>query len=100
RGNRRGDGAPAEHGEIPSVSGAEETAGVVVRVPGRRCGSVRCEEALEWIQRELDGDLAPEEEVLLRRHLSTCIQCAAEADRFRRLSEGLSRLPRVTPPHS
>lgn len=61
---------------------------------------MRCEEALEWIQRELDGDLAPEEEVLLRRHLSTCIQCAAEADRFRRLSEGLSRLPRVTPPHS
>lgn len=61
---------------------------------------MRCEEALELIQRGLDGDLASEEEALLRRHLSTCIKCAAEADRLKRLSDDLSRLPRVTPPHS
>lgn len=61
---------------------------------------MRCEEALEWIQRELDGDLTPEEKALLRRHLSTCTECASEANRLKRLSDGLSRLPRVTPPHS
>ena len=61
---------------------------------------MRCEEALEWIQRELDGDLTSEEKLLLRRHLSTCSGCAAEAERLKRLSDGLSRLPRVTPPHS
>lgn len=61
---------------------------------------MRCEEALEWIQRESDGDLTSEEKALLRRHLSTCTECAAEAERLKRLSDGLSRLPRVTPPHS
>jgi len=61
---------------------------------------VKCEEALEWIQRELDGDLTPEEQSSLRRHLSICTGCAAEAERFKRLSDDLSRLPRVTPPHS
>lgn len=61
---------------------------------------MKCEVALEWIQRELDKELTSEEKALLRRHLSTCTACAAEAERLRRLSDRLARLPRVTPPHS
>ncbi|PTX64832.1 putative zinc finger protein [Melghirimyces profundicolus] len=59
-----------------------------------------CGKWLEWIQRDLDGDLSPEERGELRRHLAGCPACAEFAGRLRKIDETLSELPRPAPPVS
>lgn len=61
---------------------------------------MRCEQAEEWMQRWLDGELAPEEEQALRRHLRTCPACADQWADVQVLGRQLDGLPRVTPPES
>lgn len=61
---------------------------------------MNCEEALDMIQRNLDGDLSDWETVLLEKHLSVCSKCAKEKHDLEELSSRLSRLPQSLPPVS
>lgn len=61
---------------------------------------MKCSEALEYIQRKLDDDLLHSEEEQLRSHLSACVSCQEQYDKFVNVSSQLEALPKVTPPHS
>lgn len=61
---------------------------------------MKCQEVMMYMQRQLDGDLAPEEENELHAHLMHCSDCAQMFERLRALSNELSQLPKVTPPFS
>lgn len=61
---------------------------------------MRCEEALELIQRSLDEELSDEEQASLQSHLSVCTGCSDFHSRLKRLDEHLSLLPHVHPPVS
>jgi hypothetical protein len=54
----------------------------------------------EWIQRELDDDLSPEELELLDRHVATCADCRLEREQYQSLALGLSKLSKVMPERS
>jgi hypothetical protein len=58
------------------------------------------EKVMEWIQRELDGDLSPEERKRLESAASRSTEYARLLEEMRILSEHLSRLPQVEPPVS
>ncbi|MFT9848608.1 zf-HC2 domain-containing protein [Aneurinibacillus sp. REN35] len=57
-----------------------------------------CEEAYEWMQRDLDGDLNDNEKAILRQHLALCRECASLYQRLSSLSTHLAQLPLVEPP--
>jgi chemotaxis protein histidine kinase CheA len=57
-----------------------------------------CEEAYEWMQRDLDGDLDDVEKAKLMQHQSICRDCASLYERLSSLSTHLAQLPMVEPP--
>jgi len=61
---------------------------------------MKCQEVMMYMQRQLDGDLAPNEEDELHAHLMHCLDCAQMFERLQALSNELSQLPKVTPPFS
>jgi hypothetical protein len=61
---------------------------------------MNCQEVMEYMQRELDGDLGEIESATLREHIRHCADCAAMYERLKRLSAELESLPKVTPPFS
>ncbi|HEV2853160.1 MAG TPA: zf-HC2 domain-containing protein [Thermoanaerobaculia bacterium] len=58
----------------------------------------RCEEALDWIEPYLDGDLPGEEAARLREHLGRCPACAAELQLAERIQRELRALPQLDCP--
>ncbi|MBA4542665.1 zf-HC2 domain-containing protein [Thermoactinomyces daqus] len=58
------------------------------------------EKVMEWIQRDLDGDLTAAEKKMLEKQLEQSPQCRATAEEMQWLSGELSLLPKVEPPHS
>ena len=61
---------------------------------------MKCQEVMMYMQRQLDGDLAPKEEDELHAHLMHCLDCAQMFERLQALSDELSQLPKVMPPFS
>lgn len=61
---------------------------------------MNCEEVVELMQRELDGDLDSLEQERLREHLARCPDCAVLFSRLQKLSSELEQLPRVVPRYS
>ncbi|CAH1219419.1 hypothetical protein PAECIP111891_04873 [Paenibacillus allorhizoplanae] len=61
---------------------------------------MKCQEVMMYMQRQLDGDLAPKEENELHAHLMHCLDCAQMFERLQALSNELSQLPKVKPPFS
>ncbi|MCQ6558371.1 anti-sigma factor [Paenibacillus mendelii] len=61
---------------------------------------MNCQEGMEYMQRQLDGDLDERESEALISHTRHCQQCAAMFERLQLLSAGLENLPKVTPPYS
>lgn len=59
-----------------------------------------CQEVMEYMQRELDGDLSELEARQLSAHIRHCAECAAMYERLNRLSAELESLPKVAPPVS
>ncbi|WP_127579772.1 zf-HC2 domain-containing protein [Paenibacillus koleovorans] len=59
-----------------------------------------CQEAVEWMQRDLDHDLSDSERQALVSHMSRCPDCAEMFTRLQQLSLELAQLPKVTPPYS
>ncbi|MFM1655384.1 anti-sigma factor family protein [Brevibacillus sp. B_LB10_24] len=55
---------------------------------------------LELIQRDLDGDLSPEEKLVLEKHLQADPELQLVYSRLQRVSAQLEQLPNVTPPFS
>ncbi|UYZ12279.1 hypothetical protein A6764_15815 [Brevibacillus sp. WF146] len=58
------------------------------------------EEIWEWMQRDMDGDLSPEEREKLLAMLRNDPDLQLKYDRLKRVSEQLEQLPPVTPPYS
>src|SRR5512134_1992734 len=48
-----------------------------------------CEKVIRLVQDEIDGRLPPSDEAEVRRHMASCVSCAAEADAYRRVGEML-----------
>jgi hypothetical protein len=61
---------------------------------------MNCQEVMELMQRQLDGDLDTQEEDELHAHLARCLDCVQMFERLQRLSDELSQLPKVIPPYS
>ncbi|MFB9325519.1 anti-sigma factor family protein [Paenibacillus aurantiacus] len=61
---------------------------------------MNCQEVMDDMQRQLDGDLDDLESEALMTHLRHCPDCAAMFERLQLLSSGLENLPKVTPPYS
>ncbi|MFC7440655.1 anti-sigma factor family protein [Laceyella putida] len=58
------------------------------------------EKWVDWMQRDLDGDLTQVEKEMLEKHLARSSEDAQTYEEFRSLSDELSRLPKVMPPAS
>ncbi|MFD0692861.1 zf-HC2 domain-containing protein [Paenibacillus sp. GCM10027628] len=61
---------------------------------------MNCQEVMELMQRQLDGDLHAQEIDELEAHLMHCLECAEMFERLQRLSSELTQLPKVVPPYS
>lgn len=61
---------------------------------------MNCDEVMEAMQRDLDGDLTAEERRRMQIHLRHCPDCVPLYARLRRLSSKLENLPKVEPPCS
>ncbi|MFC5651785.1 zf-HC2 domain-containing protein [Paenibacillus solisilvae] len=61
---------------------------------------MNCQEVMEYMQRQLDGDLDEQETEILMTHTRHCPNCAAMFERLQLLSSGLENLPKVTPSYS
>jgi hypothetical protein len=61
---------------------------------------MKCEEVMEWMQRDLDSDLNDLEKKRLNAHLDNCHTCTQMYHRLQRLSLGLEQLPKVEPAYS
>ncbi|UKS30394.1 zf-HC2 domain-containing protein [Paenibacillus sp. HWE-109] len=61
---------------------------------------MNCQEVMELMQRQLDGDLEAHEQDELHAHLAYCLDCAQMFERLQRLSDELTQLPKVVPPYS
>ncbi|MBM7565609.1 anti-sigma factor family protein [Paenibacillus sacheonensis] len=61
---------------------------------------MNCQEVMEYMQRQLDGDLDEQETAILMNHTRHCSDCAAMFERLKLLSAGLESLPKVTPGYS
>lgn len=59
-----------------------------------------CEEVMEYMQRQLDGDLNGDEQKKLNDHLANCPECARMMDRLMRIDQDLANLPKVVPAYS
>ncbi|GGG10968.1 anti-sigma factor family protein [Paenibacillus abyssi] len=59
-----------------------------------------CQEVMEYMQRQLDGDLDERETESLMDHTRHCPDCAAMFERLKRLSSELDNLPKVAPGYS
>lgn len=59
-----------------------------------------CQEVMEDMQRQLDGDLDERESGILMAHMRNCPECSEMFARLQRLSSELEQLPKVTPPYS
>lgn len=59
-----------------------------------------CQEAVEWMQRNLDHDLDDSEREKMMAHVSQCRDCTEMYTRLQQLSHELASLPRVMPPFS
>ncbi len=55
---------------------------------------MNCQEVMEFMQRQLDGDLDAKEEDELHAHLMHCLDCAQMFERLQRLSDELTQLPK------
>ena len=58
----------------------------------------QCQRYMEWISAGLDGELSPDEEVLLREHLALCPHCAALLSDFSLLRESGDEILLSPPP--
>ncbi len=56
-----------------------------------------CEEYLEWISRQIDGDLTPEEQTQLQRHLAECAACREILAAYQAISDGVALLEAEPP---
>ncbi|MFF2481609.1 anti-sigma factor family protein [Paenibacillus sp. NPDC058071] len=61
---------------------------------------MNCQEVMELMQRQLDGDLSEQERETLLDHTRQCPDCAAMFERLKRLSAELENLPKVMPSYS
>ncbi|SET67003.1 anti-sigma factor [Paenibacillus sp. NFR01] len=61
---------------------------------------MNCTEVMEWMQRDMDHDLSPDEKIEMFRHLDDCASCAELYDQLTMLSSELEQLPEVKPPFS
>ncbi|WP_338551992.1 zf-HC2 domain-containing protein [Paenibacillus sp. KS-LC4] len=61
---------------------------------------MNCQEVMEYMQRELDGDLDEYERATMTSHFKQCPDCAAMFERLKNLSAELENLPHVTPSYS
>lgn len=59
-----------------------------------------CQEVIEYMHRQLDGDLDEQEHEVLLMHTRHCPDCAAMFERLKMLSVELENLPRVMPSYS
>ncbi|MFX3633709.1 MAG: anti-sigma factor [Candidatus Pristimantibacillus sp.] len=59
-----------------------------------------CQEVIEYMHRQLDGDLDEQEHEVLLKHTRHCPDCAAMFERLKMLSVELENLPRVMPSYS
>ncbi|WP_028561693.1 anti-sigma factor family protein [Paenibacillus pinihumi] len=59
-----------------------------------------CQEVMDYMQRQLDGDLDERETEILMSHTRNCPDCAEMQERLSRLSSELENLPKVTPAYS
>ncbi|MUT66638.1 hypothetical protein GOM71_11935 [Paenibacillus sp. NEAU-GSW1] len=55
---------------------------------------------IEYMHRQLDGDLDEQEQQLLLKHTRQCPDCAAMFERLKKLSSELENLPKVMPSYS
>jgi hypothetical protein len=61
---------------------------------------MNCQEVIEFMQRQLDGDLDAQDEAQLADHLKHCSECAEMHQRLMQLSSELTNLPKVVPAYS
>jgi hypothetical protein len=61
---------------------------------------MNCQEVIEFMQRQLDGDLNAQEEAQLADHLKHCSDCPEMYQRLKQLSNELTNLPKVVPAYS
>lgn len=59
---------------------------------------ISCEDALDFLEPYLDGDLPPQEADRLREHLGSCAACAAELALAGRIQSELRSLPQLDCP--
>lgn len=59
-----------------------------------------CQEVIEYMHRQLDGDLDEQEHEVLLMHTRHCPDCAAMFERLKMLSVELENLPKVMPSYS
>jgi anti-sigma factor RsiW len=63
-----------------------------------RTGTRDHEDILQWLSRELDGELADPQRILLNDHLDGCPRCATVAAQWRSLRRALAADARAQPP--
>ncbi|NDI33764.1 anti-sigma factor family protein [Chengkuizengella sediminis] len=61
---------------------------------------MKCQEVIQLMQRDLDGDLNKEEHQQMIDHISDCHSCTEMFERLKNVSIELEQLPQVTPPVS
>jgi hypothetical protein len=61
---------------------------------------MNCQEVMDYMQRQLDGDLDERETDILMTHTRHCPECNLMFERLKLLSSGLESLPKVTPSYS
>lgn len=61
---------------------------------------MNCQEVMELMQRQMDGDLDQHETSLMMDHVGRCPECAAMLARLQSLNDQLTQLPRVEPKFS
>lgn len=61
---------------------------------------MRCEDVFDLMNRELDGDLAEEEQKQLQGHLRQCSDCTELFKGLQSVSNELAALPQIEPPYS
>lgn len=61
---------------------------------------MNCQEVMDYMQRQLDGDLDERETEILMNHTRHCSDCAAMFERLKLLNSGLESLPKVVPSFS
>ncbi|MFS1513565.1 anti-sigma factor family protein [Chengkuizengella sp. SCS-71B] len=61
---------------------------------------MKCQEVIQLMQRDLDGDLNKEEHQQMIDHINDCHSCTEMFERLKNVSIELEQLPKVTPPVS